>query len=101
VIDALKRSADPLSREALRDAVKATNLDTLVGRIKFGEGPHPNVSRTPILGGQWVKGDKWPFDLRIVETSLYPIIRPAVSPLELSALVLLPSHRAKYYTLFL
>lgn len=76
VLDVLKRSKDPLSREANRDSLKATNLQTLVGNIKFGDGPHPNVAKTPILGGQWVKGSKWPFDLKIVETSLYPIMPP-------------------------
>lgn len=76
VIDSLKRSADPLSREANRDALKATDLETLVGKIKFGGGPHANVAKTPILGGQWVKGKKWPYDLKIVETSLYPIMKP-------------------------
>lgn len=74
VIDTLKRSADPLSREAVRDSLKATDLQTLVGKIKFGDGPHPNVAKTPIVGGQWVKGNNWPFDLKIIETSLYPII---------------------------
>ncbi|MGV7216022.1 ABC transporter substrate-binding protein [Bradyrhizobium sp. UFLA05-112] len=76
VIDTLKRSADPLSREANRDALKAIDLQTLVGPIKFGAGPHPNVAKTPILGGQWVKGSKWPYDLKIIETALYPIMPP-------------------------
>lgn len=76
VVDILKRSADPLSRTANRDSLKTTSLDTLVGKVKFGNGPHPNVSLTPILGGQWVKGSKWPFDLKVIETSLYPIIPP-------------------------
>lgn len=75
ILDTLKRAADPLDRAAIRDALKATDLQTLVGRVKFGEGPHPNVSKTPILGGQWVKGSKRPFDLKIVETSLYPIMK--------------------------
>ncbi|PJE29360.1 hypothetical protein PSM7751_00868 [Pseudooceanicola marinus] len=72
ILDTLKRSSDPLDREANRDALAATNLDTLVGPISFGDGPHPNVCKTPIFGGQWVEGEKWPFDLKIVDNSLYP-----------------------------
>ena len=26
----------------------------------------PNVSKTPLVGGQWVKGTDWPFDLKVV-----------------------------------
>ena len=72
ILDTLKRSSDPLDREANREALAATNLDTLVGKISFGDGPHPNVCKTPIFGGQWVKGEQWPFDLKIVDNSLYP-----------------------------
>ena len=71
VLDTLKRSADPLDRAANRDALAATDLETLVGQISFADGPHPNVCKTPIFGGQWVKGDAWPFDLKIVDNSLY------------------------------
>jgi branched-chain amino acid transport system substrate-binding protein len=71
-LDTLKRSTDPLDRSANRDALKATDLDTLVGHIVFGKGPHANICKTPIFGGQWVKGEKYPFDLKIVDNSLYP-----------------------------
>lgn len=76
IVDTLKRSADPMDRAAIRDALKATNLDTVVGNVNWSKGPHPNVSKTPILGGQWRKGEKWPYDLKIVETQLYPIMEP-------------------------
>jgi branched-chain amino acid transport system substrate-binding protein len=76
VIDTLKRSKNPLDRTANRDALKATNLDTLVGPIKFDGKPHPNVCKTPVLGGQWVKGEKWPFDLKIVDNTASKLIQP-------------------------
>lgn len=71
-LDTLKRSTDPLDRAANRDALKATDLDTLVGHIVFGKSPHANICKTPIFGGQWVKGEKYPFDLKIVDNALYP-----------------------------
>lgn len=45
VIDTLKRAEDPRDRAAIRDAAKATNLNTLVGPIKFGDGPHRTSAR--------------------------------------------------------
>lgn len=75
-LDALKRSSNPLDRTANRDALAATDLETLVGPIKFKDGPHKNICKTPIFGGQWVKGEKHPFDLKIVDNSVSPMIEP-------------------------
>jgi branched-chain amino acid transport system substrate-binding protein len=75
-IDTLKRAKDPTDHASIRDALKATDLATLVGPIKFTGQPHPNVSKTPVLGGQWVKGEKWPFDLKIVDNTASKIIQP-------------------------
>jgi branched-chain amino acid transport system substrate-binding protein len=76
VLDILKRSEDPLSRAANRDAIVTTNLDTLIGNVNFSTGPHPNVSTSPIFGGQWVKGDKWPYDLKIVDNTVNKLFEP-------------------------
>jgi branched-chain amino acid transport system substrate-binding protein len=76
VIDTLKRAEDPRDRAAIRDAAKATDLNTLVGPIKFGDGPHPNICKTPIFGGQWVKGAKYPYDLKIVDNAVSKLIAP-------------------------
>lgn len=75
-IDALKRAEDPLDRTSVRDALKATDLDTLVGPIKFSGETHPNICKTPIFGGQWVKSDKWMYDLKIVDNSVSKLIEP-------------------------
>ena len=41
----------------MRDAVAATTIDTVVGPVKWGgPGPMKNVSKTPLVLGQWVKG---------------------------------------------
>ncbi|MCC6949680.1 MAG: ABC transporter substrate-binding protein [Bradyrhizobiaceae bacterium] len=74
-IDTLKRSADPLNREAIRDSLKKIDLQTVVGKIKFSGSPHANVCKTPIVGGQWIRGAKYPFDLKIIESSLWPILK--------------------------
>ncbi|MEQ5872282.1 ABC transporter substrate-binding protein [Sagittula sp. NFXS13] len=87
ILDTLKRSSDPQDRDANREALAATNLDTLVGNINFADGPHPNICKTPIFGGQWVEGEDWPFDLKIVDNTLYPdVLEPdtAMKPLDWS-----------------
>ena len=64
------------SKEEIVAAVKATDLDTLAGHINFTAGgaanPVPNVATTPLAGGQWVKGTKYPFDLLIVSNAVAP-----------------------------
>jgi branched-chain amino acid transport system substrate-binding protein len=65
-VDTLKRTSDVKSKTAIRDALVATKLDTIVGQISWGSGPVKNVAKTPLVGGQWVKGQKHMFDLVIV-----------------------------------
>ncbi len=74
-VDALKRAKDPGNAESLRDAIAATNLKTVVGDVKWGGGgPFKNVSKTPLVLGQWVKGTKTKYDLVIVNNSQAPAI---------------------------
>ncbi|OJU86931.1 MAG: ABC transporter substrate-binding protein [Burkholderiales bacterium 66-5] len=54
--------------KALRDALRATDLDTIVGHVNFTKGPVPSVSKTPLVGGQWQKQGNG-FELLIVENS--------------------------------
>jgi branched-chain amino acid transport system substrate-binding protein len=56
------------------DAMKTLTVETPVGRLKWGTGPVPNVVATPIPGGQWVKGTKYPLDFVICENSADPNI---------------------------
>jgi branched-chain amino acid transport system substrate-binding protein len=65
-IDALKRTSDIEKKAAIRDAIVATNLQTLVGPVAWGKFPFRNVAKTPLVGGQWVKGKKFMFELVIV-----------------------------------
>jgi branched-chain amino acid transport system substrate-binding protein len=66
-IDALKRSADR-SPESIRNAIRDTALNTIVGPVNFRKGPVPNVSKTPLVGGQWKKRGK-NLELLVVENS--------------------------------
>jgi branched-chain amino acid transport system substrate-binding protein len=72
--DVLKRSKDSSAR-AVRDALAATNLATVVGGVKWGgQGPFKNVSKTPLVLGQWVRGKKHKYELVIVNNQAAPKI---------------------------
>lgn len=71
-VDALKRASD-LKPESIRNAIRDTNLNTVVGPINFKKGPVPNVAKTPLVGGQWQKAGKG-FELVVVENSQAPMV---------------------------
>ncbi|HEU0201891.1 MAG TPA: ABC transporter substrate-binding protein [Burkholderiaceae bacterium] len=73
-VDALRRTTDLSSPAAIRDAIAATNLDTIVGTIRWSGQPVKNVAKTPLVAGQWRKGGKFKYELVIVENSLAPAI---------------------------
>ena len=72
--DALKRSKSTAAKD-VRDAVIATNLQTVVGPVKWGgQGPFKNVSKTPLVLGQWGKGQRYKMELTIVNNQAAPAI---------------------------
>jgi branched-chain amino acid transport system substrate-binding protein len=66
--------------EAMRDALRATDLDTIVGHVNFKTGPVPSVSKTPLVGGQWQRKGK-DLDLVIVENGMASMV-PIGGPLK-------------------
>ena len=79
----LRRTGDIADKPALVDAIKATRLDTIVGRVDWtrSQAYFPNVARTPLVGGQWRRGPTWPFELEIVSNTSHPEI-PATGTLQ-------------------
>jgi branched-chain amino acid transport system substrate-binding protein len=72
--DALGRAKSGAAPD-VRDAVAATQLNTVVGPVKWGgAGPMRNVSKTPLVLGQWVKGTKFRTQLVIVNNQSAPNI---------------------------
>lgn len=55
VRDVVSRAADLEDPAAIVEAIKGTNLSTIVGDVNFGAGPVPNVTKTPLVAGQWQK----------------------------------------------
>lgn len=73
VANVVRRSEDLEDYEANLAAITSTDLDTIVGNVNWANGPINNVTKTPLVAGQWQKeGDA--FDLKIVANSLAPEI---------------------------
>lgn len=69
----IKRAEDLDDPAAIVAAIAATNLDTIVGNVNWSNGPINNVTKTPLVAGQWQKdGDR--MDLKIVANTAAPSI---------------------------
>lgn len=81
VADVVKRSEDLEDYAANLEAIKSTSIDTIVGNVDWANGPINNVTKTPLVAGQWQKeGDA--FDLKIVANAHAPMI-PTTGELKL------------------
>lgn len=86
VIDVLQR-AGSLDKTKIRDAIADTDLNTIVGKVNYKKplsqiltseemalyerypeliDNQDHYAITPVIGGQWVKGAKWPYELEVV-----------------------------------
>jgi branched-chain amino acid transport system substrate-binding protein len=81
-IDVFKRAQNPESEASVIDAVRNTKINTIVGPVQWlGTPPNQwttipvkNVCTTPMVGGQWVPGKKWPYEIAVVDNRRYPQI---------------------------
>ena len=67
VYDVIKR-AGTVDKEKVRTTIAQTDLNTIVGPIKYNK---ENYGRTPLVGAQWVKGEKWPWEQKVVYNKEY------------------------------
>ena len=72
--DAMGRTSDTSDGDKIAEAVAASQINSVVGRIAFdGKGLPPfaatNVAKTPLVGGQWRLKSDGGYDLVIVENS--------------------------------
>jgi branched-chain amino acid transport system substrate-binding protein len=72
--DVLKRSK-ALEPNAIREAIAATQYESIVGPVQWAKGPVPNVCTTPLVGGQWQPGAGGELELKIVNNKDAPNIQ--------------------------
>lgn len=53
VRDVVSHASDLDDPMAIVDAIKTTNISTIVGDVNWANGPVPNVTKTPLVAGQW------------------------------------------------
>ncbi|MDD7972674.1 ABC transporter substrate-binding protein [Roseinatronobacter alkalisoli] len=81
VADVVARAADLDDPDAILAAIRGTDLNTIVGPVNWATGPVPNVTKTPLVAGQWQRdGDG--IDLKIVANATAPQI-PLTGALQL------------------
>jgi branched-chain amino acid transport system substrate-binding protein len=69
-IDVLKRTKNIDSPESILDAILTTNYNSIVGHLQWPGQPFKNICKTPLVGGQWVRGKKFKYDLLIVSNEI-------------------------------
>jgi branched-chain amino acid transport system substrate-binding protein len=66
-IDVLKRAKNPHDPKAVLASIVATNYRSIVGPVRWTGQPVKNVSKTPLVAGQWQRQKNGKFDLVITE----------------------------------
>ena len=84
VCDVLKRTKNVSDPKSIRDAIKATNYQSIVGPVQWTDKPMKNVSATPLVGGQWKPAGNKKFELVVVNNKQAPQI-PLAGKFELIA----------------
>lgn len=72
-LDALKRTKNIDDPKAIAQAIASTNLNTMVGNVKW-PGPVKNVCKTPLVAGQWSRKPDGKFDLVVTTNEPAPQI---------------------------
>lgn len=83
-IDALTRTQKLDDPASIRDALRDTNYQSVVGPINFKTGPLPNCSEIKMPCGQWRKGKKWPLELVLVDNTNAPNIAVQSEPMPMT-----------------
>ena len=80
---AMKAAGGPGDPASTAKALRGLKVETVVGPVDWANSPIRNVSKTPLVGGQWRKthGGAHPFELVITTNDAHPEI-PAAAPFE-------------------
>lgn len=73
VRDVIARAADLDDPAAIVESIKSTSLSTVVGNVDWSNAPVPNVTKTPLVAGQWQKQSEG-FELVITNNAQAPDI---------------------------
>jgi branched-chain amino acid transport system substrate-binding protein len=72
-IDVLRRARNPGDPKSILESIVATSYQSIVGPIQWTGAPVKNVTKTPLVAGQWQRKDG-KFELTITENKTAPNI---------------------------
>jgi branched-chain amino acid transport system substrate-binding protein len=72
--NALAAVSDPHDRKAVAQALRTMKYEGMSGPLDFTAGPQPGIAMQKIVGGQWRKGKRFPWDIYIVHNAEYPAV---------------------------
>lgn len=73
-VDVLKRAKNPHDPKSMLASIVATNYHSIVGPVRWTGQPVKNVTKTPLVAGQWQRQKDGSFDLVIAENKSAPMI---------------------------
>ena len=73
-IDVLKRAKNPKDPKSVLASIQATNYHSIVGPVHWTGQPVKNVTKTPLVAGQWQRQKDGKYDLVITENKSAPNI---------------------------
>jgi branched-chain amino acid transport system substrate-binding protein len=73
-IDVLKRTRNPSDPKSILAAITATKYSSIVGPIEWSGKPVKNVTKTPLVGGQWQRQANGKYELVITTNKPAPEI---------------------------
>lgn len=74
------QKAGTTEKEALMKAIRGLNVETIVGPIKYDKEMNGLAySDTVVAGGQWQKNEAGEWELVVIDASLYPELKGAVT----------------------
>jgi branched-chain amino acid transport system substrate-binding protein len=65
---------DPHDRKAVAHALKTLKYEGMSGVLDFTAGPQPGIALQKIVGAQWRRGKRFPWDVSIVHNSEYKAV---------------------------
>jgi len=76
-VNVMGRVSDPRAHDKVAEAISSTSINSIVGPLKWGHDKVPefarkNVTKTPVVTGQWRRESAEKWDLVIVDNTLAP-----------------------------
>ncbi|MEV4836970.1 ABC transporter substrate-binding protein [Nonomuraea sp. NPDC049486] len=68
-VQAFKEASDPKDRDEVASKLRGMKIECMSGKLDFTAGPQPGIAIQHPVGGQWRKGEKFPWDVVIVDNT--------------------------------